>query len=291
LSGSLDRLPIAGEDQVVRTYEDLLATARRNPRDADFTELRLAYARSSQYDPYLFVKDAAEAFAKVTLARQVDDVAGLIKALNALLDLRFLEVEAHGLAMSAYERVGDHSTAAYHRNVVDGCMSSIFQSGDGQGFESAFQVITAGEEWAVLQALGLGATWRRLVKHRERCYEIFSCPKGETGERGEIYFDIDVICRHLGMDMVVNIVSGRQALPQQTATGDEHRAEPARRMKPIANKLCVVSFSCLALGVLLMGYAHARDIRSLGLAGAVVSLLSTLGAIAGAVLLVLTASE
>lgn len=273
----------------MRTYEALLPAARRDPRGTDFTELRLAYARSSRYDPYLFAKDAAEAFAKATLARQVGDVAGLIKALNALLDVRFLEVEAHGLAMSAYKRVGDHLTSAYHRSVVDGCMSSIFQSGDGQSFDSAFQVVTASEEWAVLRALGLDPSERRLVKYRDRCYDLFSCPEGETGE---IYFDIDAICQHLGMDEVVKIVSGRQALPgEPPATGEEQRAEPARRTKSIAGKVCIVSFSCLVLGVLLMGYAHTRDIGALGIAGAVVSLLSTLGAMAGAVLAVSAASE
>ncbi|MEJ2736177.1 MAG: DUF4919 domain-containing protein [Anaerolineae bacterium] len=273
----------------MRTYEALLPAARRDPHGTDFTELRLAYARSSGYDPYLFAKDAAEAFAKVTLARQVGDVAGLIRALNALLDVRFLEVEAHGLAMSAYKRVGDNLTSAYHPSVVDGCMSSIFQSGDGQSFDSAFQVITASEEWAVLRALGLDPSERRLIKYRDRCYDLFLCPKGETGE---IWFDIDAICRHLSMDEVFKIVSGRQALPgEQPVTGDEQRAEPARRTKSIADKVCIVSFSCLVLGVLLMGYAHTTDIRALGIAGAVVSLLSTLGAMAGAVLLVSAASE
>jgi hypothetical protein len=43
-------------------------------------------------------KDAAGAFANVILAWQVGDVAGWIKALTALLEVRFLEVEAHGLA-------------------------------------------------------------------------------------------------------------------------------------------------------------------------------------------------
>jgi hypothetical protein len=276
----------------VRTYEALLPAARRDPRGTDFTELRLAYARSSGYDPYLFAKDAAEAFAKATLARQVGDVAGLIKALNALLDVRFLEVEAHGLAMSAYKRVGDNLTSAYHRSVVDGCMSSIFQSGDGQSFDSAFQVITASEEWAVLRALDLDPSGRRLVKYRDRCYDLFSCPKGGAGETGEIYFDIDAICRHLGMDVVAKILFGEQALPgEQPVTGDEQRAEPVRRTKSLADKVCIVSFSCLVLGVLLMGYAHTRDIGALGIAGAVVSLLSTLGAMAGAVLLVSAASE
>ena len=278
-------------DHAVRAYEDLLPAAKRDPRDTDFTELRLAYARSSQYEPQLVAKGAAEAFAQVTLARQVGDVARLIKALNALLDVRFLEVEAHGLAVSAYERVGDDYMAAYHRSVVDRYMSSILQSRDGLGFASAVQVVTAGEERAVLQTWGLVPTGRRVAKQRDRYYDIFSCSKGETVETVEIYLDVDPICRHFGEDAMAKLFSGSQSPPERSATGNKRPTGLARKGKPIVDKLYIVSFLCLALGVLLMGSAHARDIRPLGIAGAVVSLLSTLGAIAGVVRLISIASE
>jgi hypothetical protein len=172
-----------------QTYEDLLAIAKSNPEAVDFRELRLAYARSPQYHPY-----STERWPDRPLRELLDekDTEMAIKAINRRLATYYLDIHAHLAAAYVYRRVGDEARSAHHRKCAKGLLDSIFESGDGRTYETAFVVIDVSEEYAVLDVLGLQLAVQSLHEHEGHHFDLLECRDPKTDKSAELYFNIDM---------------------------------------------------------------------------------------------------
>jgi len=133
-------------------FDDLLEAAKQNPDDADFLKLRLAYVKSSYYEPYEFDMVAHRS---LSLALERNDFPGAIEALSRLLDKCYLDIHAHMLAVDVYRGVEDEIKEAFHLKFAIGLLNSVLNSGDGHSYRNAFVVISTQEEYALFSVLNL----------------------------------------------------------------------------------------------------------------------------------------
>lgn len=175
-------------------YGELLSLALQNPDVADFKALRLAYAESPGYDPYDPPGDVEESIDK---ALTEGDVEGALREIRRELEADYLDIVTHSMAALAYKRAGDDANAAFHMTFANGLVRSILDSGDGLSFSTAYVVIDVGEEYTVLQLLGLDAVSQSLKADGEHQFDVVECVNQETGENLEIFFNVDIPMRYL----------------------------------------------------------------------------------------------
>jgi tetratricopeptide (TPR) repeat protein len=203
-------------------YEELLHAAQADPTSADYTALRLAYARLSPYNPQenlAYMKELVEAKATI---RQDMAQGRAQRALQTLADFLArdpLDADVHRLAASAYDRLRDKDKATFHRQFAQGLFDSVFCSGDGQSRETAFVVINPREEYLVLRALGTRFTVQRLDTQTGHMYDVFTLQGGAASEK-KLYFHIYL--PHLGM-------AERRAVPSQDEQEPSQRKDPNRK--------------------------------------------------------------
>jgi hypothetical protein len=169
-------------------YEALLTMAKADPGSIDFTALRLAYANSPLYDPYNRNRQTVEMLIESISVGASQKALALI---HTLLDQHYLDTEAHALAASVYRQKGDTHKADYHLQFAGGILNSIFSSGNGHSYQSAFVVGDIEEEYAVLKYLGLQPVHQSLKKSDNRFYDIFEIYPPKTNHPMEVYFNID----------------------------------------------------------------------------------------------------
>jgi hypothetical protein len=205
-------------DGYAQTYADLLSAAKLHPLVADYRALRLAYASSPEYDPYDARRDVAALYRELDRARRRGNAGRAIKFLDRLLEGNCLDARAHAIAASVRREMGDESRATYHRAFAQGIISAIRRSGDSKSVETAFVVVSAQEEHAVLEALELRAVQQRRERVGERTFDVFEVRDPGTGQTGVRYFDVGLL--------VKGIQEGRAKLPNQGT-------KPRRRRIPI----------------------------------------------------------
>jgi hypothetical protein len=174
-------------------YTGLLSAAKLNPQAADFTKLRVAYAKLFPYVP----SKEMEKTERIVLARQavkqaleLGDLRRALKATNHLLGLDYLDVDSHVVAACIYNRLGDETKAAYHRRFGEGILDSILQSGDGQSQDTAFTVTNVREEYAVLRALGIRPVAQRMSGQEGYLGDVFEIQAAPGADTYLVYFRI-----------------------------------------------------------------------------------------------------
>ena len=171
------------------TYHDLLADAQAQPAGADFHALRMAYARSDAYQPYVHDMTNVEALRAALLAGDLD--AALV-AVEHLLAYNYLDIEAHMSADYISVKQGNPERSAYHRAWATGLLQAIRSTGSGQSFEDAYIVLSIPEEYTELRLLGLKAGRQRLMQHEGHWFDVLEATHPQTGEAISVYFNIDL---------------------------------------------------------------------------------------------------
>jgi hypothetical protein len=169
-------------------YADLLEAAKLNPETVNFKELRISYTQSVEYNPYNLYIDTYKSIAN---AIHEKDLSIAIKEIGRLLETCYLDIDAHALSSSIYERMEDEAKSTYHLKFVKGILKSILQPEDGRSYETAFVVISIQEEHAVLRSLGIKPTNHSLKDHEGHQFDVFDFCDPETGQATKIYFNID----------------------------------------------------------------------------------------------------
>ena len=167
-----------------------VADAKKDPGRADYGKLRNLFTEDPTYRPYVHLTpEYREHHPALFEALKAGDFKAAIKHAEAILEVDYLDTEAHFFSSKAYEALGDKKRAEYHRQFFQGVMDSILASGDGSSPQSAIRVITLTEEWAVLSRLGYppGGTHATQV-HDGVTYDVLSGTHVETGEEKSFYF-------------------------------------------------------------------------------------------------------
>lgn len=169
-------------------YEGLLSKAKSTPESADFQQLRFAYARSSQYNPY--GASTADLWALGEVIGHADGETAM-GAIDETLESNYLDIRAHLLAASVHRSMGDADKATYHGRFAGGLLRSILESGDGHAPETAFVVISVAEEYAVLGFLELELRSQTLLTHKGHRFDEIRAHHPQTGKAMTLYFNID----------------------------------------------------------------------------------------------------
>ncbi len=179
----------AGGGSDARAYREAVAALEAGVPGVDAAGLRLLASRLPDHDPFLHERPAYREF-RDALSRVggggPDEVR---RACAALLDLSWINVEAHAACAQAYQRAGDGEAASRHARIARGLVDSITRDADGTSFDSAYHVVSVLEQQAVLRSRGLRLVARRLDVDRQMPFDILTV-EDQTGQRQEVYFQI-----------------------------------------------------------------------------------------------------
>ena len=168
-------------------YAAMLARVKSSTDGIDFRALRDTYAASTRYDPY--GGDERELEGAMVRAFNAKDCGEATKQAGALTERNYLNIQAHMVLDMCLTR-NNSPRASHHKAMVGGLLRSINQSGDGKTPRTAWQVISVGEEYALLSVLGLNKDKQSLVRADGHVYDRLDT-RDKTGAVETRYFNID----------------------------------------------------------------------------------------------------
>ncbi|MBI3677752.1 MAG: DUF4919 domain-containing protein [Proteobacteria bacterium] len=171
-------------------YDDLVARAQQGDSDVDYTELRLAYAQTKQYDPYSANNEAL--FKQSWDALQAKDCATVLAKSAELLKLDYTRIPIHVMRESCLKQQGDEAEAERELGVAKGLALSLLASGDGKSTATAFKVVTLNEESFVLVHYGLSKERQALVNENGKQFDLIE-GTDKTGVKIGVYFDVSLL--------------------------------------------------------------------------------------------------
>lgn len=183
-------LPISifSQQESKPSYESLLEKVKKSDPAADFTALRLAYADnppkgSEDTDP-----DTSKAMFAAFRDNKYDKA---IEYAQKILKGNFVDMNAHLVLAAAYKGKDDPDKEKFHRYVAEGLIKSILKSGDGKSQETAFVVISTGEEYVILRVFGLMPGSQSLLSANGHHYDRLDAVDPKTNQKVTLYFNID----------------------------------------------------------------------------------------------------
>lgn len=168
-------------------YFELLRAAREHPEAANWTNLRVAYTRTSGYDPR---SDATVDFTPMFQELQNGERAAAGVLLDRLMEGHWLDIRAQHKAAFVCTRLDQSRRADLHLAFAIGLLDSILDSGDGHSFETAYQVVDRNEQVAVLEWLGLTHGQATTRIHNQSTYEIHAFSDSQVDRETKVYFRI-----------------------------------------------------------------------------------------------------
>ncbi len=197
LSLALLASSVRAEEPSAVLYAQLVAKAGAG-EPVDYTALRLSYARTDDYDPYGANSEAP--FGEAWKAFQDKDCATALAKAATVLDRDFTAIPMHVVRRSCLEQAGDRAGAAREMAAAKGLAESLLASGDGRTLDTAFVIVTLGEERFMLAHFGLAQQGQALIGHAGKTYdEIDGVSK--TGETGALYFDVTRLVEGMGRQL------------------------------------------------------------------------------------------
>lgn len=119
-----------------------------------------------------------------------DPAAALAQA-EAQLKINYLDFYAHVAAETALTKLGRSQEAARHHALVMALIGSVTRGNDGESAKSAWNVVSIGEEYAILNLMGLDFTGQSLANEGGHTYDVMAVKDPETGREFSIWFEID----------------------------------------------------------------------------------------------------
>jgi hypothetical protein len=169
-------------------FHQLLIAAKANPGGTDWPALRAAYAASPTYDPYAGTTPEAAA-AEAALLRMDFRLAATIA--DQALRRNWMDTRAQFAAAAAEKQLGNASQAASHQQAASGNLRAVMATGDGAAPASAYRVLSASEEYLVLQSLKWHPHGQRLQQVQGHWYDVLTVARTPGGPRSELYFNVD----------------------------------------------------------------------------------------------------
>ena len=166
-------------------YQALLAAAKASAPNADWGQLRLAYADRPGFK--LFSQSPARR--QMLQAANAGNCAQALLSAKAVIEESYVDADAHMVAAYCEEAAGDAVAARLDRDIGAGLLQSI-ETGDGLSPASAFTVIDIDEEYALTRALGLSVASQALIQQDGHAYDALQATN-DKGQRATYYFLVD----------------------------------------------------------------------------------------------------
>lgn len=168
-------------------YDVLLEKVKQKDPSVNFTELRLAFYESPNYNPYAPMLT----YRPMNAALNQKNYEEALKIAEAVLAKNFVEINAHMTAQIAYQETGKAERAQFHKFMVDGLLNSIKSNVDGKSVATAFEVISINEEYGLVRSLGLRPIKQALVQEKGRSYDAITVVDPQTNQESVMYFNVD----------------------------------------------------------------------------------------------------
>jgi hypothetical protein len=170
------------------SYDSLLERVKKGDPAADFTALRLAYADNPPKDAGGADPDVSKSMFSAMREKKYGKA---IEYAEKIMKGNYVDINAHLIAFAAYKEKGDAEKEKFHRYVAEGLIKSILNSGDGKSQETAFTVISTGEEYVILRVFGLMPGSQSLLNANGHHYDRLDAVNPKTNEKVTLYFNID----------------------------------------------------------------------------------------------------
>jgi hypothetical protein len=174
-------------------YGALLAKVKGGDLSVDFQKLRFSYMESPERKQ---AKDRFEEDRQMWKAFNAEDYKDAIKNADAVLEGKFVDLNAHFVEFRAYTKLHDADKAEFHRTVFKGLLDSILHSGDGKSTKSAYIVIATDEEYVLLNVMGLKSGRQALLKEGGHSYDRLDATDLKTQQPIALYFNVDIPLKH-----------------------------------------------------------------------------------------------
>jgi hypothetical protein len=126
------------------------------------------------------------------MSLQDSDYVNALRLAKFILEKEFVNIDVQAAAAEAAVKLGDTAAARYHWSTMDELVQSILSSGDGKSIETAYVVISVGEEYAVLRFLKCSLKMQELAEYGAKSYDVMTV-SDSTGAETILYFDISLL--------------------------------------------------------------------------------------------------
>ena len=177
-------------------YKELLVKLENFDPNFSFTNLRLSYTETNDYNP--LAQEANETYQELYRALKNENYENAIHCAKAVLDENYLDIKAHSVCVKAYKKTGKDFESNYHDYVREGLLKSITSSGNGESPQNAYKVISLDEEAHLIQKLGYKVKKQETISQNGSTYDKLVVYKPENKENHkEIYINLDEIMEYL----------------------------------------------------------------------------------------------
>ena len=174
-------------------YARLLARVKAGDMTVDFKQMRFAYMDSPEHKA---AKDTdAEAEAMIA-AVNAGDFPAAIKNADLVLASDYVDLDAHFAEYIAHRELHHEAESKFHKDVFDGLLHSITNSGDGKSEQTAYVVIQTHEEYVVMRVFGLTLDKQNLKRANHHAYDVIEATDQQSSQKVTLYFNIDIPMKH-----------------------------------------------------------------------------------------------
>jgi hypothetical protein len=124
-------------------------------------------------------------------AYKAQDFDGAIEAAKKILAINYLDIDAQIICDLSYRMTSNAVSAETCHAMASNLLRSIFDSGDGESPETAYQVIAVREEYSVVNAMGLTLVSQHPVTRDDHRFDAVDVIDKTTGAPRTIYFNVD----------------------------------------------------------------------------------------------------
>ena len=175
-------------------YASLLTRLKSGDTSIDFARLRTSYVESPEHEAGKHHNpDQTRKAAFAALAAK--DFRAAAQLAGEILDVRFVDLDAHLVKYLAHSELGEQQLSKFHKLVYTKLLKSITASGDGQSIATAYHVISITEEYAVLRAFRMALIRQSLLRHEGHAYDYMEVRNLNNGAASALYFNVDIPLR------------------------------------------------------------------------------------------------
>ena len=153
-----------------KDYYPLLDSIKNGQSD-DFFTLRMAYAKTKDYNPYNIQID--ELRRSIEFNIEENNFEKALEIADKILNERYIDIRTHLYCGNIYDKLDNEEKSDYHYGIYNGLLSSIYFSGDGKGAKTAFIVIEISEEYDLMRWLEVEHTKQYLMLLDGYSFDIF----------------------------------------------------------------------------------------------------------------------
>lgn len=167
-------------------YNGLLERVKNGDATVDLGEFRDAFTETPAYRATMM-----GAYQALWTPLNRGDFAGALQVAEKVLEINYVEVNAHMVASIAQQQLGNVPRAQYHRTIADGLLKVVMSKGDGATAETPWIVIDISEEYAVMRALNLSIQSQALSTANGVNMDILQTVDTRTKQPRTLYFNVD----------------------------------------------------------------------------------------------------